>query len=191
LRTGTKNKTAVDLARDLLNKFGNLRRILDADLNAFCEFNGLGTSKHTQLQAALELGRRYLQQNLMRKPVVFNAHIARDYLTARLRHYQHEVFACLFLDNRLRLLTFEEISHGTINRADVYPRIVIIRALKCNAAAVIFAHNHPSGVAEPSAIDQEMTNALVDALNLVDIRVIDHYVIGEGAVSSFAEKGLL
>jgi DNA repair protein RadC len=191
LRTGVRGKTAVDVARDLLDTHAGLRPFLDAGQSQVCATPGLGAAKYVLFQAALELGRRYLDQTLARGDALTNAEQTRRYLTARLRHYPHEVFACLFLDNRHRIIAFEELFHGSIAGASVYPREVVRRSLHHNAAAAIFAHNHPSGVAEPSQADIQMTRRLQDALELVDVRVLDHIVIGDGGSVSFAERGLL
>ncbi len=191
LRTGVAGKTAVDVARELLARFGGLRELLAAEREALCAAPGLGAAKYAQLQAALEMGRRHLGEALMRGPTLASPRATRDYLQARLRDRPHEVFCCLFLDNRHRVLAFEELFHGTLNGAAVYPREVVKRALKHNAAAVIFAHNHPSGVAEPSRADEILTRGLKEALALVEIRTLDHLVIGDGEVVSFSERGLL
>jgi DNA repair protein RadC len=191
LRTGTRGKTAIDLARELLGRFDGLRSLLEADLSSFCQSKGLGMTKFVQLQAALELGKRYLESSLKREHALSNPKDTRDYLKARLRAYPHEVFACLFLDNRHRVICFEELFNGTIDGASVHPREVVKRALFHNAAAVILAHNHPSGVAEPSRADQSITQRLKEALSLVDIRILDHFVIGDSETVSFAERGLI
>ncbi len=191
LRTGTRGKTAVDLARELLTDFGGLRPLLHADQQSFCSSNGLGQAKYAQLQAVLEMARRHLWETLQRGEELRNPGDTRMYLTARLRDYPYEVFASLYLDNRHRVIAFEELFRGTIDGASVHPREVVKRALHHNAAAVILAHNHPSGVAEPSRADEALTQRLKDALGLVDIRVLDHIVVGDGAVTSFAERGLL
>ena len=191
LRTGVKGKTAVDLARDLLGHFDGLRSLLGATEQEFCQGQGLGQAKYTQLQAVLEMGRRHLREELSRGDAFSNPAAVRDYLAAQLRDYKSEVFACLFLDNRHRVIRFEEMFNGTIDGASVHPREVVKAALHYNAAAVIFAHNHPSGVAEPSRSDLSLTTRLKDALALVDIRVLDHFVVGDGIVYSFAENGQL
>jgi len=191
LRTGVPGKTAVDLARDLLTRFGSLRALLEADLRQFCEGEGLGAAKYAQLQATTEMARRHLAETLRRGNALENPEATRRYVSARLRDYPHEVFACLFLDNRHRVIAFEELFQGTINGASVHPREVVKKALAHNAAAVILAHNHPSGVAEPSQADRHITQQLVDALGLVEVRVLDHLVIGDGDAVSFAERGLL
>ena len=166
LRTGTRGKTAVDLARDLLNRFGNLRSLIEADLKDFCEGEGLGAAKYAQLQASTEMARRHLLEKLQRDDVLENPDHTRRYLQSRLRDYPHEVFACLFLDNRHRVICFEELFQGTINGASVHPREVVKKALSHNAASVILAHNHPSGVAEPSEADRHITQQLTKALSL-------------------------
>jgi len=191
LRTGTPGKTAVDLARELLSDFGGLRPLLGASQQAFCAGHGLGDAKYAQLQATLEMGRRYLHESLTRGEILSSPLDTRQYLCARLRKYPYEVFACLFLDNRHRLICFEEMFKGTIDGASVHPREVVRRALHHNAAAVIFSHNHPSGVAEPSQADGHLTRRLNDALALIDVRVLDHIIIGDDCAVSMAELGLL
>lgn len=191
LRIGIPGRSAVDLARDLLQRFGGLRQLLEANEKDFCETPGLGPAKYVQLQAVLELGRRYLETTLQRGDALQSVADTRRYLTAKLRHEPHEVFACLFLDNRHRVLAFEELFHGTIDGASVHPRQIVKRALYHNAAALILAHNHPSGVAEPSRADEQITLRLKEALALVDVRVLDHFIIGDGEVISFAERGLI
>ena len=188
LRTGIKGRTAVDLARDLLGRFGTLRGLLRAGRPEFCAVHGLGDAKYVQLQAVLEIARRHLAEALSGRQVLIDPSAVRQMLQARLRDREHETFAALFLDNQHRVIAFDELSHGTIDGASVYPREVIKAALKHGAAAVIFAHNHPSGVAEPSAADRTLTERLKAALAQVDIRVLDHFVVGEQVVS-FAERG--
>ena len=190
LRVGVKGKTAVDLARELLQNFGSLRQLFDADAEKFCETHGMGEAKYVQLQAVLEMSRRYLAEKLRRGDPLNDPDAVRFYLTSKLRDYRFEVFSCLFLDTRHRVIEYEELFKGTIDGASVHPREVVRRALYHNAAAVIFAHNHPSGVAEPSQADERITGKLKDALNLIDVRVLDHFVIGDQVVS-FAERGLL
>jgi DNA repair protein RadC len=191
LRTGLRGKTAVDLARELLSAFGGLRPLLDAERAAFCAHAGLGDAKFAELQAVMEMARRHLHEQLRREDALENPDTTRRFLTSRLRHLPHEVFACLFLDNRHRVIAFEELFRGTIDGASVHPREVVRRVLHFNAAAVILAHNHPSGVAEPSRADVRLTRRLADALALVDVRVLDHVIIGEGSGVSFAERGLI
>ena len=191
LRTGVKGKTAVDLARELLLEFGGLRPLLSADHQRFCQSHGLGTAKYAQLQAVLEMGRRHLREQLDRSDSLTSPSTTFDYLRLRLSDYPHEVFACLFLDNRHRVIEYEELFRGTIDGAAVYPREVVKRALNLNAAAIILAHNHPSGVAEPSRADEAITQTLKSALAQVDIRVLDHVIVGSGTMTSMAERGLI
>ena len=190
LRTGTRGFTAVDLARLLLDDLGGLKPLLEASEEVFCSHHGMGQAKYSQLQAVLEMARRHLFENIQRGDALCSPDETRQYLTAQLQSYPHEVFACLFLDNRNRVISFDKMFYGTIDGASVYPREVVRVALKKNAAAVIFAHNHPSGVAEPSRSDEQITKRLKQALELVDIRVLDHMVVGDTVVS-FAERGLL
>lgn len=190
LRTGIRGKTAVDLSQDLLEGFEGLRPLLKADMQSFCKHPGLGSAKYAQLQAVLEMARRYLFEGLQRGDSLNSPEETRHYLTSQLRDYPYEVFAILFLDQRHRVICFEEMFRGTIDGANVYPREVVKKALEHNAAAVIFAHNHPSGIAEPSQADEKITQRLKEALNLVDIRVLDHFVVGDEVIS-FAERGLL
>jgi DNA repair protein RadC len=189
LRTGVQGKSAVDLARDLLTEYGSLRELLAAEQSQFCSSHGLGTAKYVQLQATLEMGRRHLQESMEREGPLTSPLITRDYLSCRLRGHPNEVFACLFLDNRHRVICYEELFHGTIDGASVYPREVVRRGLAHNAAALILAHNHPSGVAEPSSADQRITKQIKQALELVDIRVLDHIIVGDGEMVSLAELG--
>jgi DNA repair protein RadC len=189
LRTGVAGKSAVDLARELLADFGGLRQLCRADPAAFCAAKGLGLAKYAQLQAVLELSRRVLQQELARSESFSNPEAVSSFLRLKLRDQPREVFAALFLDAQHRLLAYEELAQGTLDAAAVYPREVVRAALRLGAAAVIFAHNHPSGVAEPSSADRRLTDRLRDALQLVDVRVLDHFVIGDGPPVSFAARG--
>lgn len=191
LRTGCSGKSAVDLARELLSTFGGLRQILEADRKGFCAAHGLGDAKYTQLQAVLEMGRRHLSSVMEQGRGFENPQMVKDYLRAELRHQPREVFSVLLLDNQHHLLGYHELFQGTIDGASVYPREVVKLALSHNAAAVILAHNHPSGIAEPSQADKRITARLQEALGLIDIRVLDHMVVGESEVLSFAERGLL
>lgn len=190
LRTGCKGMTAVDLARQLLTDFGGLKPLLQAGQAEFCRHKGLADAKYAQLQAVLEMAKRHTFEQLTRGDALCSPSQTRQYLKAQLADYPHEVFACLFLDNRNRVIAFEKLFYGTIDGASVYPREVVRQSMKVNAAAVIFAHNHPSGVSEPSHADEQITRRLKDALALVDIRVLDHFVVGDDVVS-FAERGLL
>lgn len=191
LRTGTRGKTALDLARELLTRFDGLRGLLEATQEDVCSVPGIGSAKYAQLQACIELTERFLLHDLDRGETLLNPAKTRRFLKSRLRGYQQEVFACLFLDNQHRVIKFEELFKGTIDGASVYPREVVKKALALNAAAVILAHNHPSGLAEPSQADLRITEKLKSALLLVDIRVLDHMIIGDGEVMSFAESGIL
>ncbi len=191
LRTGTRGKTAVDLARELLKHFGGLRQLLQAEQKAFCATHGLGTASFAQLQAVLEMSRRHLLENLQRETALNSPEDVRYYLKARMRDYSREVFLCLFLDTQHRVIRAEELFAGTLDSSSVYPREVVQRALALHAAAVIFAHNHPSGIAEPSQADERITLRLRDALALVDVRVLDHMIVGDSQVLSMAERGLL
>lgn len=189
LHTGSRGVTAVDLGRQLLGRFGGLRQLMEAPVTELAALHGMGPARATQLAAILELGQRYLAAGLGRDAPLTDASQAGHYLRARLRAYPHEVFAVLFLDNRHRVLAFEELFRGTIDGAAVYPREVVKQALRHNAAAVIFAHNHPSGVAEPSQADRQITEQLVKALGLLEIRVLDHLVIGDDGWVSLAQRG--
>ena len=191
LRTGVSGQTAVDLARTLLNQFGGLRQLLASSQEQFCQGRGLGLAKYTQLQAVLEMSRRHLQEQMMQSDTLSSPTETRRYLQAKLRGYSYEVFSCLFLDNRHRVICFEELFRGTIDGASVHPREVVKRALEHNAAALILAHNHPSGIAEPSQADLQITAHLKRSLSLVDIRVLDHIVIGDGEPVSLAELGMM
>lgn len=191
LRTGIRGISAVDLARQLIGDFGGLRPLLEADMRSFCAHKGLGTAKYVQLQATLELARRHLLETLQRGDALASPSDTLRFLSARLRAYAHEVFAVLFLDNRHRVIAFEELFTGTIDGASVHPREVVKRALHHNAAALILAHNHPSGIAEPSRADESITHRLRETLALVDVRVLDHVIIGDGESVSLAERGLI
>ena len=179
------------MARDLLTEFGSLRGLLTAERERVCAAPGLGPARYVALQAALELARRHYQELMTAGSALANPRATREFLRMRLRDLPHEVFCCVYLDNRHRVIGFEELFRGTIDGASVHPREVVKQALARNAAAVILAHNHPSGVAEPSQADELITRRLKEALALVDIRVLDHLVVGDGVCESFAERGLL
>ena len=189
LRTGVTGKSAVDLARHLLAEFGSLRALLEADLGSFSRQLGLGPAKFSQLQAVLEMGRRHLAERLRRDSALESPQAVRDYLKSLLRHEHHEVFGCLFMDSKHRMLAFEVLFRGSIDSASVYPRQVVKRALAHNAAAVIFCHNHPSGVPEPSEADRTLTHRLTEALDLIEVRVLDHFIVGDGEPLSMVEHG--
>lgn len=191
LRTGVAGCDAVTLARQLLGQFGSLRALLAADEQQFCQAHGLGLAKFVQLQAVLEMSRRHLAEALQRDDVLTSPQATRRYLQAQLRDRQQEVFALLLLDNQHRVVKFLELFTGTLDAASVYPREVVRSALKHHAAAVILCHNHPSGVAEPSRADRALTARLSAALGLIDVRVLDHLVVGDGETVSFAERGWL
>ncbi len=191
LRTGVVGKSAVDLARELLLRFGNLTRLFAAGEKEFCAIHGMGQAKFVQLQAVVEMARRALKEEVQAGDALNSPRAVRDYLQLLLRGRQQEVFVALFLDAQHRVIASEELFQGTLTQTSVYPREVVKRALHHNAAALIFAHNHPSGVAEPSDSDRLLTEALKDALQLVDVRVLDHFVVAGAACLSFAEKGLL
>lgn len=191
LRTGVAGRSAVQLARDILGAFDSLRKLIAADRMRFCAHPGLGLARFAELQAAVEIARRQLAETLRTGPSLASPRATRDYLIARLRDLEHEVFCCLYLDNRHRLIQFEELFRGTIDGASVHPREIVKQALRRNCAAVIVAHNHPSGIAEPSRADEQITLRVKDALALVDIRLLDHIIVGDGASVSLAERGLL
>lgn len=191
LHTGTPGLTALDLARQLLNRYGGFRSLLELSQHDFCLHHGLGPSKYAILQASLELSKRQLFETLQQRDVIKNPADTRRYIKSRLREYKQEVFACLFLDTRHRVIRFEELFFGTIDGASVHPREVVKRALHLNASALILAHNHPSGVAEPSQADQSITLRLRDALALIDVRVLDHIIVGDGQEVSLAERGMI
>ena len=191
LRTGTLGKSAVDLARALLAKFGSLGGLIAATREEFCALPGLGDAKYAQLQAATELIRRALAAEMKSGINLSSPAAVRDFLRLSIQSRQIEIFMGLFLDAQNRVIAAEELFSGTLTQTSVFPREVVRKALHYNAAAMIFAHNHPSGVAEPSHADETLTHALKEALALIDVRVLDHFVIGRGATLSFAERGLL
>lgn len=191
LRTGCAGQSAVDLARSLLHQFGNLGHLLAADKPTFCRARGLGEAKFVQLQAVMELARRHLGEKLQRDQVFSNPAGVGEFLLAQLGRRHQEVFGVLFLDNQHRLIAWEKLFFGTVNSANVHPREVVKRALHHNAAAVILSHNHPSGVAEPSDPDRCITRQLQEALQLVDVRVLDHVIVGSGHTVSLAERGMI
>lgn len=191
LRTGTRGMHAVELARHLLKQFSSLRGLLSASSQELCQIKGCGSSKYVQLQAALEMGKRYLQESLRRDSVLKNPAATKAYLTSQLRDRSQEIFAVLFLDSQNQVIAYEELFFGTINGTSVHPREVVKRALQHNAAAVILAHNHPSGITNASDCDKQITADLQQALALVDTKVLDHFIIGEGEALSFAARGYL
>jgi len=190
LGSGSRGKDAIALGRELLASAGSLDALLGRPEQSL-RIVGLGPAKRARIIAALELARRSLAEQLQQKPSLGSPRDSGDYLRAQLRHLPYEVFGCLYLDNRHRVLGFEELFRGTVDGASVHPREVVRACLRHNACAVIFAHNHPSGVAEPSAADRAITHELRDALQLVGVRVLDHLVIGSGEPVSMAARGLL
>lgn len=191
LRVGVTGKSAVDLARDLLTRFGSLNGIFAASLEDLSQVNGIGASKYAQLQAIFEMSRRALTEEIQASDVLGSPQQVRHYLCLRLGSLKREVFVVLFLDAQNRLVAQEELFAGTLAQTSVYPREVVKRALHHNAASVILAHNHPSGVAEQSRADELLTAALKQALALVDVRVLDHFIVAGNTTLSFAERGLL
>lgn len=192
LRVGTKGKTAVDLARGLLLQFGTLTRLCNTSANEFVSIPGMGMAKYAQLQAVMELARRALSEQMSASDVFDSPETVRDWLRLRIGSLPHEVFHILLLDARNRLIDSVELFRGTLTQTSVYPREVVKLALARNAAAVILAHNHPSGACEPSNADETLTRNLKAALDLVDIRVLDHFIVtAHGRPTSFAERGLL
>jgi len=191
LGSGTRGRSAVELARTLIADFGSLRSLLTADGPRALARRGVGPARYAVMQAALELTRRHFREALRLGPALAAPELTRTFLQAQLRDRPYEVFCCLYLDNRHRLIAFEELFRGTIDRAGVHPREVLRQTLLHNAAAVIFAHNHPSGVLEPSQADELITRRLKEALALMDVRVLDHFIIGDGQCYSFCEHGLL
>lgn len=191
LRVGVVGKSAVDLARDLLNQFGSLNGIFAATEQALSQVHGIGTSKYVQLQAIFEMSRRALTEQLQVRDVLNSPQAVRDYLVLKLGALGKEVFFVLFLDTQNRLLAAEELFSGTLMQTNVYPREVIKRALHHNASAVIFAHNHPTGVVQQSHADEMLTKELQQALQFVDVRVLDHFIVAGNQTLSFKERGLL
>jgi DNA repair protein RadC len=191
LRTGLAGTPVLQLSQNLLDAFGGLAGLLQASAADLKRVKGLGPAKRAEVVAVLELARRALSQQLSRVTVLDAPQRVKDYLSLHLAHREREVFAVLFLDTQLRLIALEELFSGTLNQTSVHPREVVRRAMALNAGAVVLAHNHPSGLAEPSRADEFLTQALKTALQLVDVKVLDHLVIGRGCVVSFAERGLL
>jgi DNA repair protein RadC len=191
LRTGIAGKSAVELGRDLLAHFGSLHRLFAASMADFATVRGLGPAKYAQLQAVLEMARRALCEQMRDRDAMGSPQAVRDYLRLSLGARPHEVFIAMFLDAQNRLLGCEELFRGTLTQTSVYPREVVKTALRFNAAGVIFAHNHPSGVAEPSRADELLTQTLKQALALVEIKTLDHFIVAGSKTISFAERGLL
>jgi DNA repair protein RadC len=191
LRTGIPGLDAVGLSQSILAKFGSLSALFSADLECFCDGPGLGPAKFVQLQAVLEMSRRFLKEELQTRKSLTSPADTRNFLLAHMSQLQNEQFACIWLDSQHQVIRFDTLFQGTVDSAAVYPREVVKAALGCNAAAVILAHNHPSGVAEPSQADQMITKRLETALTTIDVKLLDHMVVGKGIVVSFAERGLM
>lgn len=189
LRQGTFGINAIELARSLLTKFNGIRGLLQCSPNLLYQSPGFGPAKYCQLQAAFELSRRCLKENIRRDQPLCNSQLVKKFIVSSLLKYHQEVFAALFLDNHFRMIQFEKLFFGTINNATIYPREVVKRALYHNASALIVAHNHPSGIAEPSQADIEVTTLLKRALELVEIKLLDHFIIGDSTALSLAERG--
>ncbi|MFG0773331.1 DNA repair protein RadC [Vibrio plantisponsor] len=189
LRTGTQGMNVLELADFLLREFGSLRSLFSSSKDHFCQHKGLGEAKYVQMQASLEITQRFLAETLKRGEALTSPQQTQLYLSSVLRDRQREAFYILFLDNQHRVIQDEILFEGTIDAASVYPRELVKRALHHNAAALILARNHPSGVVEPSQSDRRITSRISDALSLVDIRVLDHFVVGDGEIVSFAERG--
>ena len=191
LRTGMAGKHVLQLAQELLDTFGGIAGLLATDVAALKAIKGLGPAKQAEIAAVMEIARRALAQPLQQRALLNDPQAATDFLRLQLGDRPHEVFALLLLDSQHRLIAFEELFRGTVNQASVYPREVVLRALHHQAAAVVLAHNHPSGLAEPSAADVALTRSLVDALALVGVRVLDHIVVTRARTASLAQLGLL
>ena len=191
LRTGIKGCPVMQLSEQVLKHFGSLRALLSANQKSFCDMKGLGITQFIQLQATTEMTKRYLQQEIFASQIFQESEIVKLYLHTELQHEEREVFMVLFLDNQHRLIKKERLFLGTINVSTVYPREIIKEALYCNAAAMILAHNHPSGVCEPSYADQTITRKIIEAADLMEIRILDHIIVGKSDCYSFAEHNLL
>jgi DNA repair protein RadC len=191
LRTGIAGTSAVELGRQLLARFGSLQRLFAATLGEVAAVRGLGPAKYVQLQAVVEMARRALREDIGERDAMSSPQAVREFLRLSLGGRAHEVFVAMFLDAQNRLLGSEELFRGTLTQTSVYPREVVKTALRYNAAGVIFAHNHPSGVAEPSRADELLTQTLKQALSLVEIKTLDHFIVAGSRTVSFAERGLL
>jgi len=191
ISTGTRGKTALDIAKALLIEYGTLKKLLCTPFAHLVQKNGVGKAKYASLKAALELGKRCLAESFTVGETLNNSRLTQQFLAGKLRGHQNEVFACLFMSHHFRLLAYEELFHGTVNESNVYPREIVRRGLAHNAAKIILAHNHPSGRAEPSAADKEVTKLIKQSLSIVDIEVVDHVIIGDTEHFSFAESGII
>jgi len=191
VRTGVPGRSALQISRDIIDQHGDIAQLLQASRKSLCDTKGLGPAKYAQLCAVLEMAKRYQHHRAKKGAFLESPDAVKSLVALQMADLEHEVFACLFLDNRHRLISYEPLFRGTIDSASVYPREVVKAALACNAAAVILAHNHPSGVAEPSRADIDITAKLSRALALIDVRVLDHIIVGEGYQVSLAERGEL
>jgi len=191
LRTGTKGRSAIDLARDLILRFGSLSALVSASHDEFCEQKGMGAAKYVQLQASIEMSKRVFRDEVKEQSFISNPETCKRYVMHALARRQHETFAVLYLNTQHAIVGFEELFQGTIDAASVYPREVVRSVLKQGAAAVILCHNHPSGSTEPSQADIQITKRLQDALGLIDVRVLDHLIVAGTRTVSFAERGLM
>lgn len=191
LRSGSRGKSAITLAHELLDRFGGLSNLLNAEQSAVCKISGLGVAKFCQLRASLELSHRYTTEPMHRGPILTTTMATQQFLINKLRHQKHEVFACLFLDSRNHLISYEELFHGSVNSANIHLRTIIERALAHPTVGIIFAHNHPSGDPAPSEADKTLTQDFIKALSALDISVKDHIIVGNTASFSFAEEGVL
>lgn len=191
LRVGVKGKSAVDLARDLVAQFGSLNGLFSASEAELCAVHGMGQAKYVQLQAILEMSKRALGEDIKLTDALASPKAVRDYLKLTLARLPHEVFVAVFLTSQNRVIVVEEVFRGTLTQTSVYPREIVKLALAHNAASVIFAHNHPSGEPHPSQADRALTKTLAEALALIDVRVLDHFIVAPGASLSFAEQGIL
>jgi DNA repair protein RadC len=191
LNTGVRGKTALDVAKELLVEHGGLKKLLLAPAASLIEKPGVGPAKYAALKAGLELGKRFLAETVTVGDVLNNTKITQKFLAERLRHHANEVFACVFMDTHFRLISFEELFHGTVNEANIYPREIIRRCLHHNAAKIILAHNHPSGHPLPSLADKEITLLIKQSLAILDIELVDHVIIGNPLNFSFADMGLI
>ena len=191
LRSGSRERSALDISKDLISMYGDLRGVLNAPQAELLKIPGMGAPKVAYMQAALELGRRHLEQKMKPRDVMTNPESVNDFLSFHLRDRSREIFAVLFLDNRHQVIEYEEMFQGTLSSAAVHPREIIKQVLYHNAAAVILAHNHPSGIAEPSQSDADITVKIQKALQLIDVRLLDHIVVGDGEFVSLSNRGII
>ncbi|HIE5389484.1 TPA: RadC family protein [Enterobacter cancerogenus] len=189
LRTGTSGKTVFVLARDLIAHFGSLHGLLTADMEAFKDVDGIGVAKFAQIKGIAELARRFYTVRMQEEDPILTPEMTRDFLQSQLADAEREIFMAIFLDNKNRVLKHCHLFSGTLSHVEVHPRVIVREAIKVNAAGVILAHNHPSGCAEPSRADKEITRRIIKCCQIMDIRVLDHLIIGRGEYISFAEQG--